>query len=218
MFNTEKAISEWRQQMLRGGIKAPVPLDELENHLREEIERQVKSGMDAEAAFESASRKIGAAEPLKSEFEKAAKDARVVKEARTMQIVSLFAVAGFAMFIGTLLFFRIGNFSELTSNQQMSGYAALSLMLLFGFSGRLGYKFFPKIGRKKIRDVICISAGVILVLWWTILFWVVLPRHEYTLAQLCLLVTWGFAMPFGIMLGLCTSIAAAARKSVLFNA
>ncbi|MGO8763935.1 MAG: hypothetical protein ACLQSR_02225 [Limisphaerales bacterium] len=40
MFNIEEAIAEWRRQMLAAGIEAPVPLEELENHLREEIEQQ----------------------------------------------------------------------------------------------------------------------------------------------------------------------------------
>ena len=37
MFNLEQAIAEWRQQMLATGIQTPVPLEELEIHLREEI-------------------------------------------------------------------------------------------------------------------------------------------------------------------------------------
>jgi len=37
MFSLEKSISEWRRQMLAAGIKTPVPLEELEIHLREEI-------------------------------------------------------------------------------------------------------------------------------------------------------------------------------------
>ena len=38
MLNLEQKISEWRKQMLAVGIQAPVPLEELEIHLREEIE------------------------------------------------------------------------------------------------------------------------------------------------------------------------------------
>ena len=35
MFNLEEKISEWRKQMLAAGIRSPVPLEELEIHLRE---------------------------------------------------------------------------------------------------------------------------------------------------------------------------------------
>ena len=42
MFNLEQAILEWRRRMLASDIKSPAPMDELEIHLREEIERQMK--------------------------------------------------------------------------------------------------------------------------------------------------------------------------------
>jgi hypothetical protein len=41
MFDLEKSIAEWRTQMLAAGIKTPVPMEELEIHLREEIEQQM---------------------------------------------------------------------------------------------------------------------------------------------------------------------------------
>ena len=45
MFNLEKSIADWRQQMLAAGIKTPVPLQELEIHLRDEIEQHKNLGM-----------------------------------------------------------------------------------------------------------------------------------------------------------------------------
>ena len=38
--------------MLAAGIKTPVPLEELESHLREEIEQQTKLGLSEAEAFE----------------------------------------------------------------------------------------------------------------------------------------------------------------------
>jgi hypothetical protein len=70
MFDLEEKISEWRTQMLAAGIKTPVPLEELEAHLREEIERQMKSGKNAQRAFEIAVLEIGKANMLKNEFQK----------------------------------------------------------------------------------------------------------------------------------------------------
>ena len=37
MPDLEQRIAIWRSQMIDAGIKTPVPLDELEAHLREEI-------------------------------------------------------------------------------------------------------------------------------------------------------------------------------------
>jgi hypothetical protein len=68
MFNLEQSIADWRQQMLAAGIKTPVPLEELEGHLREDIEQQVKAGVSEQQAFEGSASQIGRAEILKKEF------------------------------------------------------------------------------------------------------------------------------------------------------
>ena len=56
--------------MLAAGIKTPVPLEELEIHLREEIERQMKSGLCQQQAFEISSPLMGEAALIKDEFKK----------------------------------------------------------------------------------------------------------------------------------------------------
>jgi len=56
--------------MLAAGIKTPVPLEELEIHLREEIERQTKSGLSETEAFTTALQKIGQAQMVQNEFKK----------------------------------------------------------------------------------------------------------------------------------------------------
>jgi hypothetical protein len=70
MFDLEQAIADWRRRMLAAGIKSPAPLDELEAHLREDIERQVESGLDESEAFDLSVRKIGETHELKAEFAK----------------------------------------------------------------------------------------------------------------------------------------------------
>jgi hypothetical protein len=70
MFDLEKSIADWREQMLVAGIQTPVPLEELENHLREEIERQMCSGCNTQQAFWGAVQQIGRPNVLKKEFNK----------------------------------------------------------------------------------------------------------------------------------------------------
>ena len=70
MFDIEKSISGWRRQMLAAGIKTPVPLEELEIHLRDEIERRTKPGSDEEETFNAAAKEIGQAHELRAEFAK----------------------------------------------------------------------------------------------------------------------------------------------------
>jgi hypothetical protein len=70
MFDLEQSIAAWRSQMLAAGIKTPTPLEELESHLRDEIELQIKSGLNEPRAFESAVQWIGRPKALGSEFKK----------------------------------------------------------------------------------------------------------------------------------------------------
>jgi hypothetical protein len=70
MFNLDHAIAEWRRQMLAAGIKTPVPLNELENHLRDDVEQQMRSGSSAQQAFQAAVQGIGQAAVLECEFDK----------------------------------------------------------------------------------------------------------------------------------------------------
>jgi hypothetical protein len=93
MFQLEQAISEWRRQMLAAGIKTPVPLEELESHLREEIERQMKSGLDKQKAFEISVRQIGQPKTLKKEFD--------VSERKYMKRTLIILPGIFAVLFGT---------------------------------------------------------------------------------------------------------------------
>ena len=70
MLKLETLIANWRQQMLAAGINTPAPMNELEIHLREDVERQLKSGINEQQAFETAMVQIGQVELLKMEFKK----------------------------------------------------------------------------------------------------------------------------------------------------
>jgi len=69
MFDLEKSIADWRQQMIDAGISVSA-LDELENHLRETVERQIRSGAHDQEAFQQAILEIGHPKELKKEFAK----------------------------------------------------------------------------------------------------------------------------------------------------
>jgi len=70
MFDLDRVMAEWRRQMAAAGIKSSDVLDELEGHLRDEMENQVRSGLTAQQAFEVAVRRIGQPGALKTEFSK----------------------------------------------------------------------------------------------------------------------------------------------------
>jgi Clp amino terminal domain, pathogenicity island component len=70
MFNLEQSIAEWRRQMWAAGLKSPAHLDELECHLRDDIEQEIRTGADEATAFETAVQRIGRPGPLGKEFMK----------------------------------------------------------------------------------------------------------------------------------------------------
>jgi hypothetical protein len=100
MFHLEQSIAEWRKQMLAAGIETPVPLKELEIHLREEIERQTKSGLDEQKAFEISVQRIGQPKMLKREFNKSE---RTFIKRTLIILIGIFAVLfGPAVFLPAL--------------------------------------------------------------------------------------------------------------------
>jgi hypothetical protein len=143
MFSLEQTISEWRQQMLAAGIKSPVPLDELEVHVREEIERRMKTGLNEKEAFKTAAQKIGQARILKTEFKKAS----VPAEIRFVQLVGIACSAMAALFSLWFLLVLL-TIHEANLAERLLGLAAAASIVL---SWRYGHKFLPAISNQLIR-------------------------------------------------------------------
>ena len=76
MSNLERAIAEWRRQMAASGVKTSESLNELEAHLRDDVEHSIRSGLSAEQAFEVAIRRLGDVGVLRGEFAKWARTKR----------------------------------------------------------------------------------------------------------------------------------------------
>lgn len=70
MFELNRAIADWRHELAAGGIASSEVLDELESHLRDDVERRTRSGAKPEGALQSAIEQIGGIKNLKAEFEK----------------------------------------------------------------------------------------------------------------------------------------------------
>jgi hypothetical protein len=68
MFKLEHALTQRRPQMAQAGIEQPAVVDELESHLRDEVEAQVRAGVHAQDAFDAAVQRIGQPTSLKHEF------------------------------------------------------------------------------------------------------------------------------------------------------
>jgi hypothetical protein len=104
MFDLEKSIADWREQMLAAGIKSPVPLEELENHLREEIRRQMESGLRASDVIEVCTRQIGQPESLKNEFRKIERN--IMKRILIISLGTAGVLAGMALIMPAVAQYR----------------------------------------------------------------------------------------------------------------
>lgn len=82
MFDLEKAICDWRQQWAAAGIKSSEILRELENHLREDIQIQMREGFEIQNDFENSVVRLGQPSVIKAEFSKTAKARIAVDQIR----------------------------------------------------------------------------------------------------------------------------------------
>ncbi len=90
MFDLEQAISDWRRQMIAGRVKSSEILDELESHLREDVEQRMRSGLAEKQAFELAVRQMGPVGVLSTEFAKVKKrDERLRRALKVICCVTL---------------------------------------------------------------------------------------------------------------------------------
>jgi|ERR1035437_3535578 hypothetical protein len=213
MFDLEQSIAEWRQQMLAAGIQTPVPLEELESHLREGIERQTEAGLSEMEAFKAAVLKIGAAPAVQNEFTKV-EATGADRDWKWVQI-GLVATTGLFPLMIAFSFFSKNGFSIMTPGQQISGLAAAMVFSLLAWSGRLNYRRFPVIPTKRIRDVVYYASGAMLALWWIVLLKLVVPCYDFTMGQFLATFIWAFFTPAGAWIGLHWGMETAARKEIL---
>jgi hypothetical protein len=87
----EIVIAQWREQLQGGGIKCSRTLDELEMHLREEVEQLTSLGTSEQRALAQAFQRLGEPERLIAEFKKVDR----FKPTHTMQTpIRFFSLTG----------------------------------------------------------------------------------------------------------------------------
>jgi len=154
MFNLDQAIIEWRRKMSAGGVKAPAVLDEFESHMREEVERQTRSGVEASKAFEIAVQKIGPASALKSEFRKSM-GARVIER---LMLAAAILVLAFGIFLSAVTIV----FCYLTLAERITGAIAMVMTVVTAFAWPALVSRFPVIHSRRrlhIAQILCLAAG-----------------------------------------------------------
>jgi hypothetical protein len=205
----ENQIQAWRKQMLSAGIQTPVPLKELESHLRDEIAHLMQSGLDVQTAFDTAAQKIGNTPALKNEF---AKVHRAITEKKIVTVFVPRLVPFLSLLIAVPTFLKVGAFSEMTPRQRMSCIIAAAAMSFLCWAGVLLSRYFPVIAGKRRRDYLHYIVGALLILWWVALFCLVLPGTNFNMPGLLVALFWGYFMPYGIFAGFMAGLEKAAAR------
>jgi hypothetical protein len=159
MFDLEQSLAEWRKQMLAAGIKTPVPLEELESHLREDIAQQMQSGLSAQQAFGIAVKKIGQALELKREFKKTSAPMEM-QEVIKLAGVICFAVALFCQLLSCPAFGLVV-FAHGLSPLAVWGITVAATVL----SWKYNHKLLPVIRNQPLRRAVGIVCYVGCLLW-----------------------------------------------------
>jgi len=168
MFDLEHAIADWRQQMLATGIKTPVPLEELEIHLREEIEQQTKSGLSEQEIFNSAVQKIGQTYVLKVEFEKVSAPMEIQKIIKLAGVICVAVALFFQVFTCSPIVFAFlfAHGLKVSLMTRLLPFAAWAITVATTvLSWKYNHKLLPVIHNQLLRRAVGIMCYVGCLLW-----------------------------------------------------
>jgi len=166
MPDLEQKILAWRRQMLAAGITA-TSLTELENHLREDVERQLRLGVEINDAFNHATKTMGSAVALKKEFQKE-------ERSWATTLVSLIGVA-FLIVAGLFSLIILPKFFH-QSVGWMPKLIALAIVALSVSSWRSGYKLLPAIGNARLRALAGFVSCLLAMIWMRCFVLYLLPQ------------------------------------------
>ena len=187
--------------MLAAGIESPVPLDDLESHLREEVKQQMRGGSSVEEAFETAARRLGPARELQGEFARLG-ELRENRERRQILFgLGLSAVA----YLSPLVLAIPKPWIHMNPTERWFGLAAVTLTVLTLFSGFLLYRFLPVIPDKRVRSRIQFACFLPVLVWVGVFAYLILPRVDFTVGLLTGVIMWALyplAIPVGLVVGL----------------
>jgi hypothetical protein len=208
MFKLDHEIAEWRSKLKAAGIKSPELLDELENHLRETVEHQMKSGSKESDAFENAVRQMGQAASIKTEFEKAC----VLPGSASRIILQAFIYSSMLGYLSLATFGLIKH--NMSATERLLGFTALATMLLlaigsFAIFRRCYNNATPLAGRTA-----SIASATLLIGWFVGFTFIVLPRCEFEITSLVVTLLWGLA-PGAIAAGMMLAKEEAPRKEFI---
>ncbi len=191
MLDFDLAVSEWRRQIIAAGIKTPEVLDELESHLREDVEERMRSGAGVQEAFEAAVRQVGHAASLQVEFERAGGWAERA-EPRWLK-ASLLAVGVLSgiFYVGLSAYGLLKH--EMSDGQKVRGFSALVATIVLGLGSYWLCRRFLNTTDPRVKNLVGYGSGALWIVWMLFFSFVILPRCELEIAGLVVALIWAIA-------------------------
>ena len=147
--------------MLAAGLQTPVPLEELEIHLREEIERQTKAGLSAQQAFGIAVKTIGQALELKREFKKISAPMEMQEVIKLAGVI----IVAVSLFCPLFMFLPCLQAHELSLMTRMLALAVYATTVATSvLSWRYNHKLLPVIRNQPLRravGIVCYGGSLL---------------------------------------------------------
>jgi hypothetical protein len=196
MFDLEQSIAAWHREMIAAGIKTPVPLDELESHLREAIEVQMQIGTAPELAFSRAVQKIGCANLIEAEFEKTA----LLKETRQRKLKRLCLVFATLAYAAPVVSNAPHLFGGMGRTDRGMALTAFGLTIISLFSGLFLHPFLPVIMDERRRIGIQVGGILTALIWLLAFFFLVLPAFQFSIGRLQMVFLWAM-LPIAVVSG-----------------
>jgi hypothetical protein len=192
MFNLDQAIHEWRRQMATDGVKSSATLDELENHLREDVAQRVQSGSNAEEAFKIGVERIGTGVRLKTEF----KNAGTSLETRLANLIGIACASVAFLFSAWILFATF--FVKIDFVSKLLGLSAIVTAVL---SWRYNYKYLPRLSAPLVRTIVGFMCCVVGVIWMLVFVEKIIPGvmkyppgKDLQVGRLFVVFLWGWTV------------------------
>ena len=197
--------------MTAGGIASSATLDELESHVREEVETQLQAGQTAQRSLDIAVQRIGRPEALGREFAEATQAS--LFRGWNWLLAVCFAFPLLCLSRRALVTTKLFGFWywDWTAQERVLGCTAVGLLVLAICTWPFSHRILPVIADRRRRMATIIACSAAGPLWFRFAPDFVLPPHPAT-GQFLVTLLW-LLVPCVILPGVIYGLEQAARRA-----
>lgn len=191
MFNLEQAIGEWRRQMASAALKSDELLAELESHLREELDAQLRAGVALEPAFRVAVRSLGTPQELGKEFAKSTPLHKATSRKFLWGFYYACAAVALLIEVWTLLLFELSALQRGLASVGIALFAAYVLALPF-------LPWWRSAASAQLLHRVLKAAGLVVLLWSACALLAALRLIQLPIGIVAEMAAWSFCAAYGL--------------------